>query len=657
MMCRVPFRLLIRHDVANRTGSAGSHGSPTPDGNKTITVKAIVASFALLVLCGSHAAARQPNIVFILGDDLGQRDLGCYGSVFHRTPNIDALAKRGMKFTQAYSASPLCSPTRASILTGLSPARIGITAPVCHVPKVILEKRLAVGNAKTPVLPAESVTRLATDYLTLPEVLRDAGWRTGHLGKWHLGPEPYSPLQHGFETDLPHMSGPGPGGANGYFAPWAFWEGQGNPGDHIEDRMAEEAEKFIAANKDRPFFLNYWAFSVHSPWMAKDEYSADAATRADPKAPQRNALYAAMLRSLDDAVGRITAALEKNGLADNTILVLTGDNGGWHNPPREGTRNKTYADVPATSNAPFRSGKASNYEGGTRVPLIAVWPGTIAAGSVSDAIVQSTDFFPTLLDLIGLTSKQQRKFDGKSFAPALRGEPFNRDAIFCHFPHGGRSDIDGFRPATWVRRGDWKLIRFHADNDDGSDKLELYNLRDDVGENRNLAANEKELAAELNALIGNFLTESEAVVPKRNPAFGKQKESKPAGDPLLGWKARQCDATVKDGVLHLTGTGKEPFLGFAAGTLPAGSKLRFRIRCDGGTGKVAWLPTPDAKDYPKPSPYALKAGEFTDISSSIPAPGGKSGIVRLYLPDPAEVDWIELIVPDGPPRRWDFGAR
>lgn len=210
-------------------------------------------------------AGDKPNIVIILADDLGQRDLGCYGSTFHRTPHIDALARRGMKFTNGYSASPLCSPTRASLLTGLHPARIGITAPNCHLSKVRLEKTPAKGGPNARVLTAESITRLKTEYLTLPEVLRDAGWRTGHLGKWHLGAEPYSPLQQGFDSDLPHTSGPGPGGGNGYFAPWQFWKGEGTPGDHIEDRMAEEAEKFITANKDRPFFLNYWAFSVHSP--------------------------------------------------------------------------------------------------------------------------------------------------------------------------------------------------------------------------------------------------------------------------------------------------------------------------------------------------------------------------------------------------------
>lgn len=470
----------------------------------------------LAFLCGQLIAAEKPNIVFILADDLGGRDLGCYGSTFHQTPHIDALARRGMLFRQAYSASPLCSPTRASILTGLHPARIGITAPNCHLAPVQLEKRLIKGPGR--VLVADSITRLKTDYLTIAEVLRDAGWRTGHLGKWHLGREPFSPLQHGFESDLPHTPAPGPGGGKGYFAPWQFWPGEGQPGDHIEDRMALEAEKFIAANKDRRFFLNYWAFSVHSPWMAKQDYIAEAAQRARPGSPQRNPVYAGMIRSLDDAVGRIVAALEKNGVAERTLIVFTSDNGAWHNVAKEATNNANFADVPVTSNAPFRSGKASNYEGGTRVPLLAVWPGKIAAGVTSDAVVQSTDFFPTLLDLVQLPRPVGVKFDGESFAPALRGEPLARDTIFSHFPHSGRSDIEGFRPGTWVRRGDWKLIRFFAGNDDGTDRLELYNLREDVGETRNLAKEKPELARELNALITGFLEDTEAVIPKLNPA-------------------------------------------------------------------------------------------------------------------------------------------
>ena len=217
--------------------------------SKSISERNVIGkSWAVLILALSFStwlfaqSPARPNIVLILADDLGQRDIGCYGSTYHKTPHIDSLANRGMIFTQAYSASPLCSPTRASILTALAPARMGMTAPICHLPQVMLEKPLAAGGPSARILNSESVTRLKTDYLTLPEVLRYAGWRAGHLGKWHQGAEPYSPLQHGSDSDLPHTPGPGPGGGNGYFAPWQFWKGEGKPGDHIQDRMAKEAE-------------------------------------------------------------------------------------------------------------------------------------------------------------------------------------------------------------------------------------------------------------------------------------------------------------------------------------------------------------------------------------------------------------------------------
>lgn len=489
-----------------------------------------VALLAAPCWAGDKPAPTTPsNVVFILADDLGARDIGCYGSTFHKTPNLDALSRRGLLFTNAYSASPLCSPTRSSIMTGLSPARTGITAPNCHLPAVQLQKRLAAGGPTAKVLVADSVTRLKTEYVTLPKVLHTAGYRTGHFGKWHLGAEPYSPLQHGFVVDIPHTPGPGPGGGSGYFAPWAFWKGEGKAGDHIEDRMADEAVKFIRDNKDRPFFLNYWAFGVHSPWMGKKEYVEEAAGRADPKSPQRHPVYAAMIRSLDEAVGRLVAALDENKLTDNTIIVFTSDNGGWHNVAKEATDNAAYEDTPVTSNAPFRSGKASNYEGGTRVPLLVLWPGKTTAGNRSSAVVQSTDYFPTLLEMTKLDKPEGVTFDGVSIVPALLGKPLTREAIYSHFPHGGRADIDGFRPGTWVRKGDWKLIRFFADNPDGSDKFELYDLKADIGEAKNLAAENPELLKELNGRIDAFLKDSGAVVPKPNPNFRK----KPA-DPASG---------------------------------------------------------------------------------------------------------------------------
>ena len=466
----------------------------------------------------SAPAGRRPNIIFILADDLGWRDTSLYGSKFHQTPNVEALAKRGMMFTQAYAANPLCSPTRASIQTGLWPARIGITAPVCHVPEEFLDESLE--QSATPdkkAIGCRSATRLKTDYFTLAEAFKEAGYKTGHFGKWHLGPEPYDPLHQGFDVDVPHWSGPGPAG--GYIAPWKFpprLNFQGQPGEHLEDRMVNEAVKFIKQNKDRPFFLNYWAFSVHSPWGAKKDLIEKYRAKVDPKNPQRNPLYAAMIESLDDAVGTLVKTLDELGLAENTIIVFFSDNGGvdWFAPAmKEGFG----MDCPPTSNLPLRGGKATIYEGGTREPMIVVWPGVIKGGSKSDAVVQSIDFHPTVLEMIGLKPKEGLKFDGVSIVPALKGQPLEREAIFCHFPHYVKAT--GALPSTYVRKGDWKLIRLYCQGDDQTDRFELYSLKDDIGETTDLSARTPDKVKELNALIDKFLKDSGAVVPVRNPGY------------------------------------------------------------------------------------------------------------------------------------------
>lgn len=628
----------------------------------------VVFSLAVAGTGLSAAVPVRPNILFILADDLGAHDVGCFGSTFHETPNIDRLATRGVKLTQAYAASPLCSPTRSSILVGQYPARTGITSPACHLPTIQLEKKLSPGNTNTRVLNAESLTRLKPDYFTLAEALHEAGYATAHFGKWHLGHnlpqnpnDHYEPRDQGFDFDFPHApAAAGPGG--GYLAPWTKFIKDpaitGKPGEHIEDRMSDVAAKYIREHKDHPFYLNYWAYSVHSPWNARHDYIDYFKPKADPANPQHNPLYAAMVRSLDDAVGRLLKAVDDAGVADRTIIVFFSDNGGWAYPPKA-TDPEGFTGMPATSNLPQRSGKASLYEGGTREPCIFVWPGNVKPGTTNDALFQSTDFYPTLLAMCGLEPHAGITLDGFDQSGMLLGRPSPRDRVFCHFPHGTPAQaesIPGFLPGTYVRKGDWKLIRFHADNDDGSDRLELFNLREDAGESRNRAGENRAIVGELNGLITGFLRDTEAVIPKRNPGYGNQPVV--ASDPLQGWKARGCEAAVTDGIVTVTGKNNAPFLGVAVGREagPAVVKLRSRSR-SGGEGKIEWIAPETGGKAGKPEsvPFTLAAGAWQDSIIELPAKG-PLGIVRVYLPaqtQPVEVDWIE-IKSKGKPKRWDF---
>lgn len=473
--------------------------------------------FSLPPTVRAGTKARQPNIVFILADDLGWSDLGCYGSTFHATPNIDALAEKSMRFTQAYAANPLCSPTRGSILTGLHPARLGITAPACHLPQEVLKSQLVKkGPPQNPALHAVSATRLTTDHFTLAKLLKSLGYVTAHFGKWHLGLAPYSPKQHGFDTDVPGWHGPGPSGS--YLAPWKSpkFALQAKPGDHVEDRLTDEAVAFIRRHRDRPFFLNYWAFSVHSPYDSKPDLVEKYRKKARPGAPQRHPVYAAMVECLDHNVGRLLRALVEAGVADDTLVIFFSDNGGvhWAGDAR------MFADVPITSNRPLRGGKATLYEGGIRVPLLVRWPGKTRPGSRSDAVVQSTDFLPTLAEILGVALKKNQAVDGRSFVPALLGKQHERGPTFCHFPH--YTPKAGGRAATSVRSGDWKLIRFYCEGEDLKNRFELYDLRKDIGEKNDLSEAYPERVRALDRSIDDFLRETGAVVPSPNPAYRKK---------------------------------------------------------------------------------------------------------------------------------------
>ncbi|NDC74386.1 DUF4976 domain-containing protein [bacterium] len=604
----------------------------------------------LAVICclgplASAATPAKPNIVFILADDLGYRDVGCLGSNAYKTPNIDALAKRGMIFTQAYAASPLCSSSRASIITGQYPARIGITEAVCHLPEVRLREAVqARASADQKSLSNNSVTRLSANYVTLAETLKAAGYITGHFGKWHLGAEPYSPLQQGFDVDVPHWPGPGP--AESYLAPWQFppkANFTGKSGEHIEDRMAKEAVKFIEANKDRPFFLNYWSFSVHAPYEAKHSYVEEAALTMDEGFPRHNPVYAAMIHSLDDAVGTLVKTLEANNLIDNTIIVFFSDNGGvnWQAMKNESARRggnsmtEPYVKIPPTSNDPLRGGKASIYEGGTRVPCFFVWPGVVSAGARTEAMIIGPDFYPTLTEAVGAVLPVDQIMDGRSFLPVLKGQSATaRDKIFNFFPHYVKAT--GQRPAASVRESDWKLICYFNDGPEQEDRYELYDLHEDLGEANNLADAQPDRVKAMSAVLARFLDDTKATVPGPNPEYNPKvaasesgsinnsnakagvSAAKPQADPLMRWKLRGCNGTVKDGILTLEPITKKYLMAFAPPKLSGPLVIKFRVRsAKDGSGKVEWLVS---ADQPEPSsvPYDLTGGDWRDISITPP---------------------------------------
>lgn len=561
-------------------------------------------------------AQRPPNVMLILADDLGWRDTSVYGSTLYNTPNIDRLARRGMTFTQAYAAHSSCSPTRASILTGLYPIRLGITVPACHQKEVLLEaSRPEKAPPDRKTIDCRSVTRLKLDYVTLPESLKEAGYATGHFGKWHLGHEPYDPLHQGFDIDVPHWPGPGPAGS--YVAPWKFPPSMGfsgQPGEHIEDRMCNEAIRFIQAHQNEPFYLNYWAFSVHSPYDAKPELVEKYLHRIDTAATQHNALYAAMVHSLDENVGRLLDTLEEMELVEQTILIFFSDNGGVNWPGFKNERQRSFGvpfDTPITSNDPLRSGKGSIYEGGTREPCIVVWPDVVPPGSKSDAVISSIDFYPTILEMLGLKPKPELHFDGISFVPALQGRSFQRDAIFSDRPH--YVAVHEEAPASYVRQGDWKLIRFYCDNDDQTDRFELYNLHDDIGETNNLAATMPGKVRELDALIARHLRETGALTPVKNPNY------RPA---ILGWRCGPDAHAVRsvEG-LQMKCAGNDPQI--MTGEVPVIDRpITFRVRMkSNGKGKaqVFWATAAEPQYHREASVLVdvVHDGQWHDYSASL----------------------------------------
>jgi len=631
-----------------------------------------VAALAAPSLARS-ARRRKPNIVFFLVDDMGWMDSTVYGSQYYETPNMERLARRSMKFVNAYAANPLCSPTRASILTGKYPARLRITTPSCHLPPLPPDQPLLpeTGPPNRKVLTPTSRRFLPPSEYTIAEALRDAGYRTCHIGKWHLGLRPeHWPNVQGFDVKFHGAPDPGP---PSYHSPYGFKAGNVTPGpdgEYITDRVTDEALKFIEANRERPFLLHLWHYAVHGPWGHKEEVTKRFAAKKDPRGKQGNAIMASMLWSVDQSLGRLLDKLDELGIADDTVIVFFSDNGGNVHSNTD-TDHKTarikpghrrwpmirdwrkYAgNRPPTNNAPLRGGKATIWEGGSREPLLVCWPGVVKPGSECDALVSSIDFYPTLLEIAGAKPKPGQVIDGVSLMPLLKGaRKLAREAIFCHFPHsfGARSPA-----ATWVRRGDWKLIRVY-DTEHFPEPRLLYNLRDDIGETTNLAAQHPALVKELDALIDRFLADTDALVPKPNPAYN------PTAAAMARWVNRGCDAAIQDGILKLQCNGPNAFIANASFRHQGPAALRVRCRTKvPGKGKVQWR-TADQKAFQEGHtvPFELPAGDdWAEAEARIPVKGtlvhirlfpgvGKGGV---------EIDWIRLARPDGTATQtWQFG--
>ena len=428
---------------------------------------------------------KKPNFVFILIDDLGWSDLGCYGNPFHETPNIDLLARQGMRFTDAYAACPVCSPTRASILAGQYPARVGITdfIPGHWRPY----EKLTVPINRQQHLPLESVT--------LAEALKPAGYVSGAFGKWHLGGGMFYPDRQGFDAMLVT--------SGRHFGFRATPKIEIEKEAYLAEVLTEHAEKFMEANKDRPFFLYLSHFAVHIPLEARPELVEKYRNKPKPTTGVGNPIYAAMIEHVDQSVGRILKKIGELNLADRTVVVFFSDNGGL----RQRFDGK---GVVVTTNSPLRDEKGSLYEGGIREPLIVRWPGVVKPGSACDVPVSSVDFYPTFLEIVNAAGDPGHVLDGESLVPLLKQTgKLQRDTLFWHYPHYHHST-----PAGAFRQGDWKLIEFYEDN-----RLELYNLRTDIGERNNVAARISRKARELEQKLAAWRRSVNAEMPTPNPDF------------------------------------------------------------------------------------------------------------------------------------------
>ena len=429
----------------------------------------------------AQTSARQPNILFILMDDLGWADLGCYGSKFYETPNLDRLASEGLRFTNSYAACPVCSPTRASIMTGKYPGRLHITN---FIP----------GRSPRPyakLIPPEFEQQLPLAETTLAEALKAKGYATAEIGKWHLGNDGFTPDKQGFDLSF-NTAGRHLAGTWKVQAPH-----QARPGEDRADRLTAEAAEFAKKNSGKPFFIYLTHHLPHIPLEAHTE-QVEKYKKKTPSNGQYEPVYASMIETFDTLIGKLLKRLP-----DDTVVIFTSDNGGL--TARE------FEDKPTTSNLPLREGKGHLYEGGIRTPLIVRWPGVTKAGTVTDVPVSTVDWFATL-------TGESKVHDGESMMPVLRGQrPARPRPLYWHYPHYSNQGGD---PGAAVRLGDYKLIRFYDD-----ERRELYNLREDPGEKVDIASKMSAKVKELDGLLSKWLKDINASMPTPNPKYDQKRET------------------------------------------------------------------------------------------------------------------------------------
>lgn len=642
----------------------------------------------VIIFSGAQAAsARQPNVILFLVDDMGWTDGGVFGSDYYETPNIDAFAKQSMRFTDAY-AHPLCSPSRASIMTGQEESRHGILSAHGHLePEPWGAQKYQAATPRDEFLLTKSRQNLDPNATTLAEAFLEAGYRTAHMGKWHLGlTQEHWPDKHGFEVTFHSAPDPGPPGST-YFSPHGV-QPEGHPGprtrvgnitdgpdgEHIDDRLGTEAIKYITKHKNESFYLNLWMYDCHGPWEAKLDYIKYFAAKESNPGGHSNPVYAAMLKTMDDNFGRVMTALDDLGIADNTIVIFFSDNGGnihsmgaaeqkkhLANPKsRAHGYTKIYNDFAGiqnpTKNLWLRGGKAKLYEGGERVPLMVRWPGQVPAGSISDAIINNIDLYPTLLELTGQEEPDNHIIDGTSFANVLlKGQEGANKTSVSYFPyHGG---------GISVRVGDWKMIQRYSRKPDSYDGLvELFNLKDDLGETQNLASAMPEKVAEFSKLIDAHFEKTGGLAPMRNPDYQPQAASpNKSADPSRGLVPKQSTISLNGGALHVTPTGRVPFLGTAQVKAPGPLTLHLRARSTEGTGvtgRVQWRESHQT-EFPEKTQfvsYEIPEGKtWHDIRVDVPV-AKESALLRIHLAGgkAMEIQSIRWTAKGNTIKAWDF---